>query len=375
MKQSRDQDAVASALTALREAAEKNENIMPLMVKAALANATVGEMMGAMRGVFGDFKKGLFPAKTSRHKPVLSIESEVPVRVLVLKPGLDGHDRGLNLVTAAFKNAGVEVIYAGLRQTPAMAARAAVLENVDVIGISSLSGFRLQFVRDLMKELRKYGADQRIKVVVGGITEDEGPYLRFLGVDHIFDPSHDTGELHQALSYLQTLADRKAARSELRNDTVAEKSPFKRILVVGAKDPALGVVQIANERGIETIATHWDGEPNELVVAEATESVKLTMNIGQIAERDGEQILAAALEHGVDVIHPGSGLLAETINFIEAVEVAGLTVIGPSSDALKAIKMRAAAKGTEALPDRIKRYGVSMPPTSRYQFVEHDTNA
>ncbi len=225
LKQTRDNEKVRKALAEITKAAEENENVMPYFIKAALAEATVGEMMDAVRGVFGDFKKSVFPSKTSRQAPIRKIESKVPVRILMAKPGLDGHDRGINLVSAAFKNAGLEVIYAGLRQTPAMIARAAVDENADIIGISSLSGARLHFVRDLMNELDQYGAKDRIKVIVGGITEDEGPYLKYLGVDQIFDPSHHTGELHQALEYIQILADSKDGRqgliqsvkSELRN--------------------------------------------------------------------------------------------------------------------------------------------------------------
>ena len=203
----RNSGEVRKALEALRTAALENRNTMPYFIDAALANATVGEMMDVMREIFGDYKKGVFPSKTTQVSRIQKIESPRPIRILTAKPGLDGHDRGLNLVSAVLKNAGLEVIYGGLRQTPQMIARTAVQENVDFIGISSLSGARIHFIQDLMGELKKYGAEKRIKVIVGGITEDDGPYLTYLGVDAIFDPNHRTGELHHILGYIQNWID------------------------------------------------------------------------------------------------------------------------------------------------------------------------
>ncbi len=90
-----------------------------------------------------------------------------PIRVLVAKPGLDGHDRGAKLVARALRDAGFEVIYTGIRQKPDMIASVAVQEDVDVVGLSVLSGAHLGLTRKTLEALRSYGADH-VKVVVGG---------------------------------------------------------------------------------------------------------------------------------------------------------------------------------------------------------------
>lgn len=222
--QTRDGLKVAADLSQLRDVTKKGENIMPSLIQAAFDEATVGEMMDIQREHFGDTKRSIFPARTNRQDALKPIESTRPIRALLVKPGLDGHDRGINLVTAALKNAGVEVVYGGLRQTPEMVAQAAVQENVDFIGISSLSGARLHFVSDLMAELDKLGAGDKIRVVVGGITENDGPMLKHskpfeyrgkvirLGVDFVADPSHGTGSLTDILNYVQSLADEVAPK-------------------------------------------------------------------------------------------------------------------------------------------------------------------
>jgi len=105
-----------------------------------------------------------------------------PIRVLIAKPGLDGHDRGAKVVAAALRDAGMEVIYTGLHQTPEMIATAAVQEDVDVLGVSLLSGAHLTLVPRMLALLREAQA-QDIAMVVGGVIPDEDvPPLRALGV-------------------------------------------------------------------------------------------------------------------------------------------------------------------------------------------------
>ena len=121
--------------------------------------------------------------------------SRRPIRVLIAKPGLDGHDRGAKVIARALRDAGMEVIYTGLRQTPEMIASAALQEDVDYIGLSILSGAHNAIVPRLMDLLRQQGVDD-VKVVIGGIIPDADiPHLKELGVAAIFQPGASMEEI------------------------------------------------------------------------------------------------------------------------------------------------------------------------------------
>ena len=121
--------------------------------------------------------------------------SEQRIRVLIAKPGLDGHDRGAKIVARALRDAGMEVIYAGLRQTPEMVVHAAVQEDVDVIGLSIHSGAH-NYILERVVEMLKEQEAQDIVLVVGGIIPDRDvERLRGLGVDAIFRPGTTTTEI------------------------------------------------------------------------------------------------------------------------------------------------------------------------------------
>ena len=108
-----------------------------------------------------------------------------PIRVLVAKPGLDGHDRGAKVIARALRDAGMEVIYTGIRQTPEMIVEAAIQEDVDILGISILSGAHMTIVPRVLEQLRRAGAGD-IAVVVGGVIPDEdAPALIQMGVAKI----------------------------------------------------------------------------------------------------------------------------------------------------------------------------------------------
>lgn len=115
-------------------------------------------------------------------------DMNTPIRVLVAKPGLDGHDRGARVIARALRDAGMEVIYTGLRQTPEMIVNAALQEDVQVIGLSMLSGAHNAIVPRVMELLRKSGLND-VKVVVGGIIPgDDARELERLGVARVFQP-------------------------------------------------------------------------------------------------------------------------------------------------------------------------------------------
>jgi methylmalonyl-CoA mutase C-terminal domain/subunit len=120
---------------------------------------------------------------------------EQPIRVLVAKPGLDGHDRGAKVVARALRDAGMEVIYTGIRQTPEMIAEAAVQEDVDVVGLSILSGAHLDLFPRIVELLRERGKDD-VLLVCGGIIPDEDiPTLKQMGFEGIFGPGTLTQDL------------------------------------------------------------------------------------------------------------------------------------------------------------------------------------
>ncbi len=115
-----------------------------------------------------------------------------PIRVLVAKPGLDGHDRGAKVVAQALRNAGMEVIYTGLRQTPEQIVEAALQEDVQVIGLSSLSGAHMQLFPAVVNILRQQGASDVLVVGGGVVPEEDIPYLKSAGIAEIFGPGTST---------------------------------------------------------------------------------------------------------------------------------------------------------------------------------------
>jgi methylmalonyl-CoA mutase C-terminal domain/subunit len=118
--------------------------------------------------------------------------SEEKIRVLIAKPGLDGHDRGAKVIARALRDAGMEVIYTGLRQTPEMIVEAALQEDVDVIGLSILSGAHMALIPRVMEELHAQGLGD-VLVVVGGIIPDEDILpLKKMGVSEVFGPGTNT---------------------------------------------------------------------------------------------------------------------------------------------------------------------------------------
>jgi len=117
------------------------------------------------------------------------------IRVLVAKPGLDGHDRGAKVVARALRDAGMEVIYTGLRQTPEMIAEAALQEDVDVVGLSILSGAHMALIPRIL-ELLKANGQEHVKIFVGGIIPDEdAPRLKEMGVTGVYGPGAPTGTI------------------------------------------------------------------------------------------------------------------------------------------------------------------------------------
>jgi methylmalonyl-CoA mutase, C-terminal domain len=120
-------------------------------------------------------------------------------RVVIAKPGLDGHDRGAKIIARALRDAGMEVIYTGLHQSPEQIVETAVQEDADAVGISILSGAHMTLVPRIVRLLAERGADDVVVVVGGTIPDDDAEELRRLGVAAVFGPGSTTGEIVEFL--------------------------------------------------------------------------------------------------------------------------------------------------------------------------------
>jgi methylmalonyl-CoA mutase C-terminal domain/subunit len=128
--------------------------------------------------------------------------SRKKIRVLVAKPGLDGHDRGAKVVARALRDAGMEVIYTGIRQTPEMIVRTALQEDVDVVGLSCLSGAHLELFSEVMAGLAQSNMGSVCVVAGGIIPEDDIPALEKMGVKAVFGPGTPTSEIIDSIKEL-----------------------------------------------------------------------------------------------------------------------------------------------------------------------------
>ena len=130
-----------------------------------------------------------------------------PIKILVAKPGLDGHDRGAKIVSNALRDAGMEVIYTGLHQTPDMIVEAAVQEDVDVVSLSILSGAHMGLFQRVRTQMNDEGLEN-VPLIGGGIIPDEDiPKLKALGVNEVFGPGTDTRDI---VKYVKSLFKEKA---------------------------------------------------------------------------------------------------------------------------------------------------------------------
>ncbi|HVL81570.1 MAG TPA: protein meaA [Actinomycetota bacterium] len=206
----RDRSAVTRTLDALRRAAGSGENVMPASIDAARAGVTTGEWADALRESFGSYRGptgvGAAAAASGTAVPESMSEAREKVgsaatrlgvkrlRMLVGKPGLDGHSNGAEQVAVRARDLGIEVVYPGIRLTPAEIARMAADEDVHLVGLSVLSGAHDLLVPEVIQQLREAGVDPaRVPVIVGGIIpDDDAQKLLELGVARVFTPKdHD----------------------------------------------------------------------------------------------------------------------------------------------------------------------------------------
>ena len=216
----RDEAAIVATIAELRRVAEStdpNDNIMVPTLAFAKAGGTTGEWAATLRDVFGEYRaptgvsggighRGQELAPVVARSKAITERTGQPPRLLVAKPGLDGHSNGAEQIAVAARDGGFEVIYQGIRLTPAEIVAAAIDEDVDVVGISILSGSHLQLIPEILSGLK--GAGSGAAVVVGGIIpEEDAAALRAQGVDAVFTPKDFRFEV-----ILETLLDLVEAR-------------------------------------------------------------------------------------------------------------------------------------------------------------------
>lgn len=230
----RDGRAVEVARERLRDAAATSANLMPLTIELVRAGGTVGEWTASLREVFGDYRAptGVGAVSVTSGSAMLEVRERVqaaartqggPIRLLVGKPGLDGHSSGAEQIAVAARDAGMEVVYQGIRLTPAQIAAAARDEDVDVVGLSILSGSHLELVPATLTELAALGLE--IPVVVGGIIPDhDRARLEDAGVTRVYTPKDF--ELAVIMADIAELGISQRAKS--RNDSRrSSKTPME----------------------------------------------------------------------------------------------------------------------------------------------------
>jgi ethylmalonyl-CoA mutase len=196
----RDQGAVDAALKELARVAQSDENIMPATIAAAKAGATTGEWAQTLRDAFGEFRAptgvGEAAADPADDDELAAVRDEVErvseqlgrtLKILVGKPGLDGHSNGAEQIAVRARDVGMDVVYEGIRLTPAQIAASALQEGVHVVGLSILSGSHRELIPAVVRELRERGVEA--PVIVGGIIpEQDVEPLRAAGVSAVYTP-------------------------------------------------------------------------------------------------------------------------------------------------------------------------------------------
>ncbi|MEM8871180.1 MAG: protein meaA [Pseudomonadota bacterium] len=198
-RRDRDQEAVSAALAALKEAAQRGDNIMPPSIQAARAGVTTGEWGAAMRTAFGEYRAptGVGTSVSNAAEGLDEIRAQVDagarklgrqIRVLIGKPGLDGHSNGAEQIAVRARDCGMKVIYEGIRMTPEDLVDIAIEQKVDIIGLSILSGSHMPLIEDTLNRLAASGRGE-IPVIAGGIIPDiDAARLEKLGVARVYTP-------------------------------------------------------------------------------------------------------------------------------------------------------------------------------------------
>ncbi|MFN8152100.1 MAG: protein meaA [Solirubrobacterales bacterium] len=214
-RRERDSERAGAALEALKEAARSGESMMEPSIECALARVTTGEWANALREVFGEYRPstgvegqqlGLEEDRVDQLRERLkgiATETGRRPRIVVGKPGLDGHSNGAEVIAVSARHVGFDVIYSGIRLSPEEIVTSALEEDADVIGASVLSGSHVELAGRIMELLKEAGAEDRIALVIGGIIPptDFEPLME-LGVKRVFTPSD-----YQLIDIMEAIAE------------------------------------------------------------------------------------------------------------------------------------------------------------------------
>jgi (2R)-ethylmalonyl-CoA mutase len=223
-RRQRDQAAVDAALADLRAAAKDGRNIMEPSIRAAKAGVTTGEWAATLRGVFGEYRAPTGVAAASNaladdgmdelRDEVAAVAKRLgrPLKLLVGKPGLDGHSNGAEQIAVKARDCGMEVVYEGIRLTPEQIVAAALEEGVHLVGLSILSGSHVELATEVIERMRKEGIGE-VPVVVGGIIPPEdAARLKAAGIAGVFTPKdYDLTQIMREIARLVDNGHSKAA--------------------------------------------------------------------------------------------------------------------------------------------------------------------
>ncbi len=218
-KRARDDRKVSAALAELKRCAQSGQSLMEPSIECALARVTTGEWSNALREVFGEYRSatGIAGQSLARGDGFDSLQARARVflkrhgrrpKMVVAKPGLDGHSNGAEMIAVAARDSGFDVIYPGIRMSPSALAVCVAEESADVLGISLLSGSHLALVGEIQDNLQKLEVSSELSVVVGGIIPAEDfSGLKELGVDEVFTPADY--QLTDVMSRVMDVVERK----------------------------------------------------------------------------------------------------------------------------------------------------------------------
>jgi ethylmalonyl-CoA mutase len=221
-RRARDQAAANAALEALSAAAQEGHNVMPASIACAKAGVTTGEWGQTLRQIFGEYRAPTGVSSTASHTGggLEDVRADVErvshklgrrIKFLVGKPGLDGHSNGAEQIAVRARDAGMEVVYEGIRLTPAEIVNAALEEGVHVVGLSILSGSHVPLVKDVVARMAEAGLDD-VPVVVGGIIPpDDETLLKAAGVAAVYTPKNY--ELNRIMADIVRIVDQSAGRA------------------------------------------------------------------------------------------------------------------------------------------------------------------
>ena len=227
-KQTRDETSVQTALETLRAAARSGDNLMPPSIAAARAGATTGEWGDVVRAAFGQYRAptGVARSPSNRTEGLDDIRAAVDaasltlgrrLKLLVGKPGLDGHSNGAEQIAARARDCGMDISYDGIRLTPAEIVQATKDQDAHVLGLSILSGSHIPLIAELMALMRAENLGH-IPVIAGGIIpEDDARALRAMGVARVYTPKDF--QLNRIMFDIVALVDPAAVAAELPDDS------------------------------------------------------------------------------------------------------------------------------------------------------------